>query len=93
MAKESISITLDAQLKRELTVFAKDENRTISNLLEYILFDYLKKRKDELKMKYSYERARAFSANLEIKDYRTIQEELENNVHLTDDEMRILNHN
>lgn len=91
MAKESISITIDGRLKEMLGVYAKNENRTISNLLEVILSEYIQKKDEELELKQSFLRARSFASKLVIKDYITTEKELDKNVFLSQDDKKFLN--
>ncbi|WP_066645039.1 DUF6364 family protein [Christensenella timonensis] len=45
--KKVLSIRLDEEMIEELRVSAKKENRTLSNLIETILKDYLKRKSSQ----------------------------------------------
>ncbi|EDZ67873.1 hypothetical protein NOC27_1200 [Nitrosococcus oceani AFC27] len=43
MAGEYVNVRIDTELKRRIQEVAKEENRTLSNLIETILVDYAKR--------------------------------------------------
>lgn len=43
MAREYVNVRIDTELKRKIQEVAKEENRTLSNLIETILVDYAKR--------------------------------------------------
>ena len=45
--KKVLSIRLDEEMIEELRVSAKKENRTLSNLIETVLKDYLKRKSSQ----------------------------------------------
>ena len=47
--KKVYSFRFDEAMVEKLRVYAKEENRTISNMIETILLQYLSKREDEEK--------------------------------------------
>lgn len=47
--KRTYSVRLDEQMVEKLRVYAKEENRNLSNMIETILLQYLSKRESETK--------------------------------------------
>lgn len=47
--KRTYSVRLDEQMVEKLRVYAKEENRNLSNMIETILLQYLSKRESEAK--------------------------------------------
>ena len=48
MNKDIIYVRIDEEIKKELDMIALEENRSLNNLVVYILIKYLEQRKNRL---------------------------------------------
>lgn len=88
MAKKTLSVTLEASTINELKKLSNEEYRTTSNMLEYIVKQYILQKKIT-----SYEknaRAAFFGEQMKITPYPETQKQLEKNVFIDEDDLAYL---
>lgn len=88
MAKKSISVTLEESTIESLRKIADEEMRSVSNLIDYIVFQYSKKMSSSPAAKIS--RAAALGNNLVITDFKETENRLYKNVFIDDEDMAFI---
>lgn len=89
MAKKSISVTLEESTIESLRRIADDEMRSVSNLIDYIVFQYSKSLASAPSSKIG--RAAAFGNSVSIADFKETENYLIKNVSFDDDDRVFLN--
>jgi hypothetical protein len=90
MAKRAISVTLDDNVISNLRLLAIEENRSVSNLTELILKSYMEIRSKDMSVTQSFEKAKNFSNEMQIKSYGEVVENLKNNVTISEKDKEFL---
>ena len=88
MAKKSISVTLEESTIESLRRIADNEMWSVSNLIDYIVFQYSKNLSSSPSAKIS--RAGAFGNSISITNFKETENELYKNVHIDDDDATFL---
>ena len=88
MAKKSISVTLEESTIESLRKIADEEMRSVSNLIDYIVFQYSKKMSSSPSAKIG--RAAAFGNSVSITDFKETENMLYKNVNLDDDDVAFI---
>ncbi len=84
MAKKSISVTLEESTIESLRRIADDEMRSVSNLIDYIVFQYSKSLASSPSAKIG--RAASFGRSVSVNDFNETEKELYKNVSLDEDD-------
>jgi len=89
MAKKSISVTLEESTIESLRRIADDEMRSVSNLIDYIVFQYSKSLASAPSAKIGH--AASFGRNVSVNEFKETENALYKNVFLDDDDRIFLN--
>ncbi len=89
MAKQSLSVTLEPATIENLKKMAAAEYRNISNMIDYIVAQYVLQKEESASVKSA--RASVFGSQVKITPYAETQASLEKNVFIDDADMTYLN--
>ena len=82
MAKQSISVTLEPSTIENLRKMAAAEYRNISNMIDYIVAQYVMWQKESSAEKHG--RAALFAETVRVTPYEETQKHLRENMHIDD---------
>lgn len=82
MAKQTLSVTLEPQTIENLKKMAAEELRTVSNMLDYIVAQYMLKKEESNSAKHA--RAAVFGEQVVVSSFTDTQNLLKNNIHIDD---------
>lgn len=88
MAKQSISVTLEPATIENLKKMAAEEYRNISNMIDYIVAQYVIQKNAAGAEKHG--RAAMFADTVQISSFRDTQERLKKNVHINEADRALL---
>ncbi len=80
MAKQSLSVTLEPQTIECIKKMAAEELRTVSNMIDYIVAQYMISKQEATSSKSA--RAAVFGEQVDILNYRDAKTILKKNVHI-----------
>jgi len=80
MAKQSISVTLEPTTINNLKKMAAEEYRTISNMIDYIVAQYVMQKNSTAAEKHT--RAEIFGDSVQITSFQETNQALKKNVHI-----------
>ncbi len=89
MAKQSISVTLEPSTIENLRKMAAAEYRNISNMIDYIVAQYVMQQNESASQKHS--RAAILGKQVNITPYKDTQATLKKNVHIDEADLAYLN--
>lgn len=90
MAKTAVNLTWDEEMVKSLKLFAQMENRSLSNLTELIVTEYVNRRTKDMHVAQSFNKAQQIAMGTEILPYEQLEQSLMDNVHL-DDDLQMIN--
>lgn len=82
MAKQTLSVTLEPQTIENIKKMASEELRTVSNMLDYIVAQYVLKKEESNSSKHA--RAAVFGEQVVVSNFTDTQNILKNNIHIDD---------
>ena len=89
MAKQSLNVTLETKTIEDIRKMAEKESRTISDMIDYIVSQYMIMREEINSLKSA--RAAAFGEQVVISSFSETQNALDRNVHIDETDIAFLN--
>ncbi len=88
MAKQSLSVTLEPTTVENLRKMAATEYRNISNMIDYIVAQYMIQQEQSASVKHA--RAALLGKQVQITSYEETQKLLEKNMHIDEEDLAYL---
>ncbi len=88
MAKQSLSVTLEPQTIECIKKMAAEELRTVSNMIDYIVAQYMINKQETNSSKNA--RAAVFGEQVDILSYKDAKTALKKNVHVDESDKEFL---
>lgn len=89
MAKQLLNVTLETKTIEDVRKMAEKESRTVSDMIDYIVAQYMIMREEMNSLKSA--RAAAFGAQVVVSNYSETQKALDRNVHIDESDAAFLN--
>ena len=80
MAKQTLSVTLEPQTIENIRKMAAEELRTMSNMIEYIVAEYMLEKRESNSVKHA--RAAVFGEQVAVSNFTDTKEMLKKNIHI-----------
>lgn len=88
MAKQSMNVTLETKTIENIRKMAEKESRTVSDMIDYIVSQYMIMREEINSLKSA--RAAAFGEQVVVSNYSETQNALDRNVHIDETDIAFL---